>query len=406
MEAQTGFVLSVVGGSLKKKSEFNRAIQAERQPGSSFKPIIFGAALERGFTPATVIVDSPIVYSDADSGKWKPNNFEEKFYGDTTFRQALVKSRNVPTIKIVQAVGVPFILEYTKRIGMVGKLNSDLSISLGSGGFSLVEMTRTYALFPRLGRQVKPIFYTSVRDREGKVLEEHLPQPAPLLGRTGEKIVSIAPLQVAPLPSATPTAQASPASLGPGPVPSELPGISGRSQVRLAGFPNAGDPAQVMDPRAAYVMSHLMKEVVNYGTGHDAKSLGRPAAGKTGTTNENIDAWFIGFTPHVVTGAWVGYDSQKTMGSSETGAKAALPIWLGLMKEAVKPYPDSDFLSPPGIVFASIDITSGKLAAAQASSAIREAFIEGTEPVEVAAGASGGGSSSGSSSDFLKDEFE
>ncbi|HUP58122.1 MAG TPA: transglycosylase domain-containing protein, partial [Bdellovibrionota bacterium] len=170
IESGTGYVLAMEGGYDYELSEFNRAIQAQRQPGSAFKPIIFAAALERGFNPASIIVDSPIVYEDKDQLKWKPNNFEEKFYGDTTLRQALIKSRNVPTIKIVQALQVPPLIEFAKRIGMNAQFNADLSIALGSGAVSPLELTRTFALFPRLGRKVTPIFLTKVLDRDGKVL--------------------------------------------------------------------------------------------------------------------------------------------------------------------------------------------------------------------------------------------
>jgi penicillin-binding protein 1A len=165
----------------------------------------------------------------------------------------------------------------------------------------------------------------------------------------------------------------------------------------------ANDPAQVLDPRVAYVMTHLMKEVVSYGTGQQAKALQRAAAGKTGTTNDYLDAWFMGFTPYVVTGVWVGFDSQKSIGPAETGAKAALPIWLSFMKEAVKPYPDTDFTIPPGVVFATIDPTSGKLASPNSSDAIQEAFIEGTQPTEM--GSQSGGAHE-SDSEFFKEDVE
>jgi len=362
MEAQTGYVLAMEGGYDFGQSEFNRAIQAIRQPGSSFKPIIYSAALERGFTPASIIVDSPIVYEDSESGKWKPTNFEEKFYGDTTFRQALIKSRNVPTIKLVQAIQVSKMIEYARRLGMNAQFNADLSISLGSASTSLLELTKAYALFPRLGRRVTPIFLTKVLDRDGKLLEEQKPG---LL--VGSPVVPTPAATASPIMMPEPAVSASPISLA-------LAGIDA--------YPVPGDPDQVMDPRIAYVMTHLMKEVVNYGTGHEAKNLGRASAGKTGTTNDYIDAWYMGFTPQIVSGVWVGFDNQRAVGHSETGARAALPIWLSYMRDAVKNYPDTDFTIPSGVVFASIDPVTGKLAPANASNAIREAFIEGTEPKE------------------------
>jgi penicillin-binding protein 1A len=358
MDAATGNVLAMEGGYDYDQSEFNRAVQAQRQPGSAFKPIIYASALEKGYTPASIIVDSPIVYQDADS-KWKPANFEEKFYGDTTFRQALIKSRNVPTIKIVQNVGVQYVINYAKRLGFdSSKFNEDLSISLGSTTVSLADITRVYALFPRLGRKINPIYLTQILDRDGKPLEEVTPSPlAP-------------PHIVEPSPSPSPSGPAVASEIQPGKVQLIPP------------YPPADDPDQVLDPRVAYVMTHIMKEVVEYGTGHEAKALGRAAAGKTGTTNEYQDAWFVGFTPHVVTGVWVGYDNQKSIGRGETGARAALPIWLSFMKEAVKNYPEVEFTVPPGISFASIDAQSGKLAPPNSSRSIQEAFIEGTQPTE------------------------
>ena len=372
LEVQTGRVIAMEGGYDFEKSEFNRAIQAQRQPGSSFKPIIYAAAVEKGYTPATVIVDSPIVYEDGESGKWKPANFEEKFYGDTTFRQALIKSRNVPTIKIVQALQVSHLIDFAKRLGMNGQFPADLSISLGSAAISLAEITKSYALFPRLGRKVNPAFLSRVLDRQGNILEETKPDSLP------EKPVI---RQAAPSPVPV-GANPALAAATPQPSPTAATTTTGLATLNLPTFPLADDPDQLLDPRVAFVMTNLMKEVVTHGTGHAAQSLGRPAAGKTGTTNEYLDAWFVGFTPNVVTGVWVGYDNQKPLGSGETGAKAALPIWLSFMTEAVKAYPNVDFIVPPGVVFASIDPTTGKLAPQNSASSIKEAFIEGTEPTE------------------------
>lgn len=374
IDVKTGAVLAMEGGYDFTQSEFNRAIQASRQPGSSFKPIIYSAALEKGYTPASIIVDSPIVYNDGDSGKWKPSNFEEKFYGDTTFRQALIKSRNVPTIKIVQALQVPFVIDYAKRLGITGQFNADLSISLGSGSVDLVDLTKAYALFPRLGRKVNPTFISSVKDRAGQVLEEKS-------------------LEVSILPTKIPTVMAE--------VPS--PVSSGTPEVSFPQYPLADDPDQVLDPRVSYVMTHLMKEVITYGTGHAAQGLGKPAAGKTGTTNDYLDAWFMGFTRHVVTGVWVGFDNHRSMGPGETGAKAALPIWLEYMREAVKNYPSEDFQVPSGVVFASINPVTGKLATPNSSSAIQEVFIEGTQPVEMSDKKS---LSSDSQAEFFKEDLE
>ncbi len=383
LDARTGAVLAMVGGYDHDKSEFNRAIQAQRQPGSSFKPLIYAAGIEKGYTPASVIIDAPLTFEDKELGKWKPANFDEKFYGDTTFRQALIKSRNVPTIRILQSVQIPRMVEYSKRIGFTSDLPMDLSISLGSMGASPLEMAKVYALFPRLGRKIQPVFFTEVRDRDGRILEE-------------------VPLRVTP-PTivAPPVTAASPSPEDQKDVANS--GITGRMPLQLPTYPQAADPDQVMDPRVAYVMTHLMTEVVNYGTGTEAKALGRPAAGKTGTTNDYLDAWFMGFTPHVVTGVWVGHDGQVSMLSGETGAKASLPIWLSFMREAVKGYPNEDFVVPSGIVFAPIDPNTGRRLSGNTARAIKEAFIEGTEPQ---VGSVGPLLPSESSGDFLKEDFQ
>jgi penicillin-binding protein 1A len=388
MDVQTGFVLAMEGGYRFKKnkegegSEFNRAIQASRQMGSSYKPIIYAAGLEKGYTPATIIVDAPLVLDEnSETGKWKPTNFEEKFYGDTTFRQALIKSRNVPTIKIVQTVQIPTLLDYSKRLGLTGQFSPDLSISLGSASVSLMDLTRVYALFPRLGRKVTPIFITKVSDRDGQVLEETQASTMP-------QEVKVAPVSWS----------------SPKPNPSVTSSVVAAPVLQLPTYPLESDPDQVLDPRVAYVMTHLMTEVVTHGTGYAAKELGRPAAGKTGTTNDYNDAWFMGFTPNVVTGVWVGYDNQRTMGPGETGARAALPIWLTYMQEAVKPYPPSEFTVPSGVAFASIDPVTGKNAPSNSSRSIKEAFIEGTQPVEVSEGA--GASTPHTQGDFFKEDVE
>lgn len=401
MNAVTGQVLAIEGGFSYERSEFNRALQAQRQMGSSFKAMIFSAALEKGYTPASIIVDAPIIYNDEETGKWKPANFEEKFYGDTTFRQALIKSRNIPTIKIVQDIGVPYVIDFAKRFGMPTVLPNDLSIALGSGTISLAELTRAYAIFPRLGRRITPIFYSTVKDRDGKLLEENVPQKAKSLEEVVREVASETPPETesneaAPSPSSTP------GSVKPASVASN--GSSGMP--RLAPFPLHSDPDQVLDPRIAFVATHLMSEVVSFGTGHDAKQLGRPAAGKTGTTNDYQDAWFMGFTPSIVSGAWVGYDTTKPIGKGETGARAALPIWLDFMKEAVKNTPESDFQVPPGVVFASIHPQTGKLAPPNASYAIKEAFIEGTEPKEGGSTGTGNTQPARSTGDFLKEDIE
>jgi penicillin-binding protein 1A len=413
IEANTGRVLALQGGYEFSGSEFNRAVQAQRQPGSSFKPFIYAAAVERGFTPATIIVDSPLVFKSTENGDWKPANFEEKFYGDTPFRQALIKSRNVPTIKLVQAIGVGDIISFARRLGLVeAKFQSDLSISLGSGGTSLLELTQAYSVFPRHGKQLVPIFIHRVRDRDGRVLEENRDSPALDLAQWAKELDAKASTGEPVDPSVVPYVSA------------DAPAMPSVSREKLASLkmdnPRNMNPEsqQVLDPRVAFVMTHIMKEVVSFGTGYEAKSLGRVSAGKTGTTNDYLDAWYMGFTPDLVTGVWVGYDTQKPIGGGETGARAALPIWLSYMKDATKDRPPLDFAVPAGVTFTSIDPITGKLLSTQAARAIQEAFVGGTEPgapgvtsgviAPTSAGSSDGNVTSGEENEgsFLKEDIQ
>lgn len=391
MDHSTGEVLAMVGGYDFEESEFNRAVQAERQPGSAYKPIIYAAAVDRGYTPVTIIQDSPLVFSSGDNEKWKPVNYDEHFSGDTTFRVALIKSMNIPTIKIVQDIGIPYLMDYTKRMGITKALNPDYSIALGSSSVSLLDLVRIYSIFPRNGRKIRPIFISQVLDREGKTLEETLPNPQ----QPGVQPVLPSP----PKPILVAGQLAAESDRGEGVAPPEW-------------APDPSDPDRVMDPRTAYVMTHLMTEVTSVGTGAEAKNLKRAAAGKTGTTNDYMDAWFMGFTPHVTTGVWVGFDTLRSLGPRGTGGMTSLPIWLDFMMEAVKGYPDVGFTAPPGVTFAHINGTTGRIVSSTTPGAVREAFIEGTEPRAGAARGSGPAQSAGGyqedshTEDFLKEDFQ
>ena len=390
LDNSTGEVLAMVGGYSFEDSEFNRAVQAERQPGSAYKAVIYSAAVDKGYTPATLIQDSPLVFSSGDNEKWKPLNYDEHFSGDTTFRVALIRSMNIPTIKIVQDIGIPYLLNFSNRIGISKGLNPDYSIALGSLSISLLDLTKVYAVFPRIGRKIKPIFITKVFDREGRVLEETpLNPPSPQLNTV----------------------------LPPAPKPVTVAGqLTSEAHTRgteaQAGWnPDPLDSERIMDQRTAYVMTHLMNEVATVGTGSEAKNLKRAAAGKTGTTNDYNDAWFMGFTPQVTTGVWVGFDTQKSLGTKGTGGQTALPIWVDYMHEAVKGYPDVPFTVPPGVTFAYINGTTGRLVSQTTPGAIREAFTEGTEPSRSNSNSQGGAHSTGPqqedshTEDFLKQDF-
>ena len=335
VDVQTGLILAMVGGYDFNRSQFNRAVQARRQMGSSFKPIIYSAAIERKYTPASIIVDSPIVFEDKDNGVWKPENDEEKFFGDTTFRQALIESRNVPTIKIVQDIKIQTVINQAKRLGLEGPFNNDLSISLGSATASVQELVHAYTAFPLQGRSFRAKVFEKILDRDGRTLETAIDLPNEQTNLNEKFDTEKAPYS---------------------PV---LPGIR-------------------LDSRVAYVMTHLMKEVIQYGTASKASTMGRALAGKTGTTQDFRDGWFMGFSPRVVTGVWVGFDDQRSMGHGEFGANTALPIWMNYMQRVLKDYPNDDFPVPEGITFANIDGKTGKLSSS--NRAIKEAFITGTEP--------------------------
>jgi len=316
LEAKTGYVKAMVGGLDFSKSQFNRATQARRQPGSAFKPIMYAAALDNGLTPSSIIIDAPFISPIGEEEKlWKPKNYKEKFYGPTPFRTGLIKSRNIMTIKILKKTGVKHTIDYARRMGIDSPLNPDLSLALGSSGVSLVELTKTYSVFANGGMLVKPIYITKIIDRNGKILEENQPSFS-----------------------------------------------------------------ESISQETAYVMTDLLKAVVTEGTGWRAKALSRPVAGKTGTTNDLRDAWFIGFDPTLVTGVWVGYDDSRQMGKGETGSRVACPIWLYFMREVLKGKPIIPFQHPEGVVITKIDAKTGLLASPSSQKTCFQAFKKGTEP--------------------------
>jgi penicillin-binding protein 1A len=315
---EIGHVKVMVGGRDFMESQFNRAVQSRRQPGSAYKPVIYAAALDKGYTAATMIIDSPIVFKDKQMDfTWKPKNYGKKFYGPTLLRQAMAKSRNVVTIKILQNIGVDYCIEYARRLGITSHINQDLSIGLGSSGVSLLEMVNAYSVFANKGYLVQPVFVTKIVDRDGNVLEE-------------------------------------------------------AATVR----------EKVLDKSTAYIMTNLLEGVVQNGTGRRVKALKRPVAGKTGTSNDLYDAWFIGYTPRYITGVWVGFDEEASLGRAEQGARTASPIWLGFMKNILKDKPVKVFQVPEGVVFAKIDAETGLLPIPESKETIFECFKEGTVPTE------------------------
>ncbi|MHB8420388.1 MAG: penicillin-binding protein 1A [Myxococcales bacterium] len=341
LDPNDGYVKALIGGYDFDASEFNRSMQSCRQPGSAFKPIIYSKAIDKlDWTMSTVLVDSPIVYDDPETEKvWKPENYESDFKGDVPLRVALVNSMNIPAIKTLQAVGPKDAAAWAHQLGITSKVAEDLSIALGSSCVSLWDLTRVYALFDRLGQRVHPILLTKVTDRDGRVLEDHVALDDPWASLTDR-----------------------------------LAGGTAEALVK---------PEQVVDPTTAFLTTHLMQEVVQMGTGAEAARLGKPAAGKTGTTNDSFDAWFMGFTRDLVTGVWVGYDTYATpLGKYENGGRAALPIWLDYMERALAGRPEKgwDPPDPDQIVWSWVDRQTGKPGPQGSAQTIKEPFRKGTEP--------------------------
>ena len=320
LDTKTGHVKAMVGGLDFFESQFNRAIQAKRQPGSAFKPIIYTTALDNGFSPSSIIIDAPFISpigGEEEEKLWKPKNYKEKFFGPTPFRTGLIASRNVITIRILEKVGVNRAIDYARQMGIESPLNADLSLALGSSGTSLLELTRAYSVFANNGMLVEPVFITKIVDRNGETLEDNQPS-----------------------------------------------------------FTEA------IAPETAAVMTDLLQAVVQEGTGWRVKALKRPVAGKTGTTNDLRDAWFLGFTPSVVTGVWVGYDDRGPMGKGETGSRAASPIFLYFMQDILEGTPKEPFQHPEGVVVAKIDAKTGLLASPFSEKTCFQVFKKGTEPTD------------------------
>jgi len=340
-DPNSGYVVAMIGGYDFEKSEFNRAFQACRQPGSAFKPLVYSAAIEqRAFTASTILLDAPIVTDDDSTGRrWKPQNYEEEFKGEVPVRLALIHSMNTPAIRTLQAVGVKSAAAWAHKLGITTKINEDLSMALGSSCVYLSDLTGVYATFNRMGRKAKMIYLRRVLDRDGRILEDHSSFYDPWTW------------------------------------------LSDRV---AAGYAKLYDvPEQVMAPETAFLMQQLMTEVCKPpGTGGRAAALAKPVAGKTGTTNDLFDAWFMGYTRDLVTGVWVGYDTYESpMDKYATGGHYALPIWLDYMQKALKGVPQGEFESPSeNITWVSVDGETGKRATPETRQPVMEAYLKGNEP--------------------------
>ena len=341
LDPWSGYVEAMVGGYDFEASEFNRAFQACRQPGSAFKPVVYSAAIEKlGFNPSTILTDAPVVFRDEESA-WKPQNFGEDFKGEVTLRTALVQSMNIPAVKTAEALatrmGPQFLGEWAKQLGLTTPVKPELGSALGSSCTTLWDLVNVYAVLDRYGERRTSRLVKRVIDRDGRILEDHASSTDPWV----------------PLSSRV---------------------AAGYAEVRT-------ERPRVVDERAAYLLVHLLGEVATVGTGAQASRLGKPVAGKTGTTNDSFDTWFMGFTRGEVAGVWLGFDrNEQPLGRAETGGRAALPIWLSYMQAALRDRPQPPFPIPEGIAFQRVDPKTGKALPAFDPGGILEPYLQGTQP--------------------------
>lgn len=366
MNPKTREVLAVSGGYDYFTSSFNRAVQAKRQPGSAFKPIVYSAAFNYGFTPASTFVDTALVFADG----WSPKNYDIKFHGYVTLRKALALSLNTVTVRLASEVGAENVARYARSLGVkLPPKANDLTLALGAYEIRPIELANTYAVFASGGIYAKPYLIKEIRDFEGNVIVR-----TELSEETNLDIASSE--QTASNESQFSSATALKEKLIDKSVADSSDKISD-----LFGF-DFVRKTRVISPQIAYLTHSLLESVVREGTGARASSLGKPCAGKTGTTNDSRDAWFIGYTPDILCAVWVGFDDARSLGPREQGAKAALPIWLYFMREATKDKPSEGFPMPPGITLARIDRKTGLLATSDSQDAYFEVFVEGTAPKE------------------------
>ncbi len=349
IDVASGDVVALIGGYDFERSEFDRATQALRQPGSSFKPFVYGAAIEHGYAPTSIVLDTPVEVIDPGSGQlWHPENYTKRFLGAITAREALARSINNATVRLYMDVGIDETISFARRLGIRSPLGRHLSLALGSTEVTLLELTGAYATIAAGGRRLPPRFISRVLDRHGTVLLHDVPLGDLSLGED-------------------PPAEASHTTGNPVFDPTGAQGSPGR---------------QAMTPANAYLLTDLLRATIEekYGTAHRAAALGRPLAGKTGTTNDQKDAWFVGFSPELVSGVWVGHDAKEVLGKKETGGHAALPIWISYMSGALANVPVADFPVPDGIVFARVNRQTGQPTDADDPASRFQPFAEGALP--------------------------
>lgn len=393
IDPMDGAINSLVGGFDFFKNKFNRATQARRQPGSNFKPFIYSAALERGFTPASIVNDAPVVFDDDSlEATWRPENYSGKFYGPTRFREALVKSRNLVSIRVLQAIGLRFATQYAQRFGF-NKENMpyDLSLALGSGTFAPLEIARAYAVFANGGFLIDPYYLSRLESGNGDVLFRH--NPRVVCRQCDEETLNASNTETEEPPQESSEQAIVAADV------TESPAVDDQNN-DLTGQPEADvelskvaveaeePPPILYAPRAiseqnAYIMRSMMREVVSRGTAVRAKALGRrDIGGKTGTTNDQVDAWFSGFNDSVVTTSWVGFDNQQTLGRRETGGRAALPMWIDYMRVALEGVEETVEDQPEGVITVRIDTETGKRASLDTANSRFEIFRKENAPAE------------------------
>ena len=337
LRPQDGAVLALIGGFDFSESNYNRAIQAERQPGSSFKPFYYTAALEKGFTPATTVSGAPIVIEDTNlEEEWRPEDYSRQFHGPTRLRRALAQSLNLVSVRLLRAIGVGYTVEYLERFGFdPKKLPRNLSLALGTASATPMQMTSAFAVYANGGYRIEPYFIARIEDTNRKVLEQTTPATAGTA-------------------TASPGARAAP---------------------------------QVLSPEISFLTTSMLRDVIREGTGKAALELGRKdLAGKTGTTNEYRDAWFSGFNTDLIATAWLGFDQPRPLGRGETGGRAALPIWMDYMRVALDGVPEKPLLLPEGVVTALVNSETGEPTVAGDPRAIEEYFLRGTETQSVSVG--------------------
>lgn len=354
IDSNKGEIITLVGGVDFKKSQFNRVIQSSRQAGSAFKPFIYAAGLENGYNPSSILMDTPQALGGVDNTlNWKPRNYDGEFVGPLTFRRALEISRNVPTIRLVQDLGVDKMLDFTQRLHMNAEIQKDMSLSLGSFGISLAELTKGFAVFANGGRAVRLSHILSIKDRSGKSY---------------------------PIPAADPDWKET-ETKKPEVVTTEAVDEEGAMvPVAVNPFLEKLNSVQVYDQRLAYIMANLLMGVTHYGTAASVGTISPNIGGKTGTTNNYVDALFVGFTPTIVVGTWTGFDDNRPLGYGETGTRSALPMWADYMKEAISKYGAPDFPVPEGIDFLMVNKETGKELPEGAAGGFMEAFVSGYGP--------------------------